>query len=306
MKILFAIDGSSCSKQAIDTALTMKCPVGTEMKVASVVDFSEPFPAVEGAKEREIAAVKELVRETVEKLRLTHPEVEVDGVVLDGCTVDEILHLSYEWPAHLIMVGSHGRRGLSGFILGSVSRAILLNSRCAVRIVREISQEHMENRVMNVILALDESEHCKHLIDHVVALPWPYGTKFKCLHVVPELADEMFLDPDTGYANTLIKHYDEMMDKHKKWMEAEAQKLNKTFDQEVATAEVIVGDPREKILEIARHWPADLIMLGSHGRRGIEKLILGSVSEAVATHANCSVEVTRVPAFRKERMHVIV
>ena len=55
------------------------------------------------------------------------------------------------------------------------------------------------------------------------------------------------------------------------------------------------ADPRHAIVEIARDWPADLIVMGSHGRRGFDRLLLGSVAEAVVRHAPCSVEIVRVP-----------
>jgi nucleotide-binding universal stress UspA family protein len=53
------------------------------------------------------------------------------------------------------------------------------------------------------------------------------------------------------------------------------------------------GDPRAVILDTAKAWPADLIVLGSHGLRGFDRLLMGSVSESVAVHAHCSVEVIR-------------
>jgi nucleotide-binding universal stress UspA family protein len=56
---------------------------------------------------------------------------------------------------------------------------------------------------------------------------------------------------------------------------------------------VPVGLPQRLILEEAERWDADLIMMGSHGRHGIPRLLIGSVSEAVALHAECSVEVVR-------------
>jgi len=56
---------------------------------------------------------------------------------------------------------------------------------------------------------------------------------------------------------------------------------------------VPVGLPQRLILEEAERWDADLILVGSHGRRGIERLVIGSVSEAVALHAECSVEMVR-------------
>src|SRR5580704_16830896 len=58
---------------------------------------------------------------------------------------------------------------------------------------------------------------------------------------------------------------------------------------------VEVGDVRESILDSAAEWRADLIIVGSHGRRGIQRFLLGSVAEFVARHAKCSVEIVRVP-----------
>jgi nucleotide-binding universal stress UspA family protein len=54
-----------------------------------------------------------------------------------------------------------------------------------------------------------------------------------------------------------------------------------------------VGEPRGVILDAAKSWQADMIVLDSHGRRGLDRLFLGSVSEAAAIHAHCSVEVIR-------------
>jgi nucleotide-binding universal stress UspA family protein len=56
------------------------------------------------------------------------------------------------------------------------------------------------------------------------------------------------------------------------------------------------GDPKTRIIDHAAEWHADLIVLGSHGRKGFDRFLLGSVSEAVARHASCSVEIVRVPA----------
>ena len=62
-----------------------------------------------------------------------------------------------------------------------------------------------------------------------------------------------------------------------------------------ATVETLMptGDPRELILDTAKEWPADLIVLGSHGLGGFDRFLMGSVSESVAVHAHCSVEVVR-------------
>ena len=55
-----------------------------------------------------------------------------------------------------------------------------------------------------------------------------------------------------------------------------------------------VGDAKSKILDVAEEWRADLIVVGSHGRRGFERFLMGSVSDAVARHAKCSVQIVRI------------
>jgi nucleotide-binding universal stress UspA family protein len=62
-----------------------------------------------------------------------------------------------------------------------------------------------------------------------------------------------------------------------------------------AHAAVEIGDARETIIATSIAWDADLILVGSHGKRGIQRFLLGSVSESVARHAKCSVEIVRMP-----------
>ncbi len=56
------------------------------------------------------------------------------------------------------------------------------------------------------------------------------------------------------------------------------------------------GDPKSRIIDLATEWHADLIVLGSHGRKGLNRFLLGSVSQAVARQAPCSVQIVRIPS----------
>ncbi len=62
-----------------------------------------------------------------------------------------------------------------------------------------------------------------------------------------------------------------------------------------ASTAIEVGDIRESIIDSAAEWRSDLIVVGSHGQRGIQRFLLGSVAEFVARHARCSVEIVRMP-----------
>jgi len=299
MRIIFAIDGSECSETALESAENFLCPIGTEMKVVTVIESDEPLPACDFVKEQEQAAAEKLVSDAVKDLSESHPLTEVTGEVLSGYPIDAIIKLSRNWLADLIVVGSHGKKGISRFWLGSVSRGLLLHAPCAVRIVRKGPHMRQADHPKRVLICLDQSEHSSHLIDHVTSLPWPSGTQFRCIHVIQELSKNLLINEDSQLVPNIADSYDQLVQQHIEWIQAAANKINLTFDDEVATSEVIIGDAREKILEISVSWPADIVMLGSHGKRSIERLIIGSVSETVALAAACSVEVTRVRALRK-------
>ena len=65
------------------------------------------------------------------------------------------------------------------------------------------------------------------------------------------------------------------------------------------TTEAITGNPKGAIVDEAERWGADLIVVGSHGYTGFKRMLLGSVSQAVASHAPCSVEIVRTPALEQ-------
>ena len=75
---------------------------------------------------------------------------------------------------------------------------------------------------------------------------------------------------------------------------AEARKTLEAAGMKIVPGETTPeGDPRVVLLAQAKEWDADLIVLGSYGRRGMDRILMGSVSESVALHAHCSVEVIR-------------
>lgn len=304
MRILVAIDNSDCSKVVLEQMQSMDCPIGTELKVVTALDYSEPLPVLESVQAAECDEARKLIENALKGLQEAHPCAEVTGEVLDGFPADAINRFSRNWLADLIVIGSHSRKGVSRLWLGSISRAVLMHAPCAVRIIKPGPERDPKNKGTNVLLALEDSEHSTHLINHVLSLPWFEGTRFRCLHVVHPVA--VYMDEENETVRTTSSSFDGFVAKQSEWLKTQTSKINNYFDQEVATGSILIGDARKQILLTAAEWPADLIMLGSHGRRAIDKLFLGSVSDAVSTNSQCSVEITRVPAFRNRPMHVLL
>jgi nucleotide-binding universal stress UspA family protein len=146
---------------------------------------------------------------------------------------------------------------------------------------------------MKILLATDGSDFSKAAVNSVAERPWPEGSELKIISVmeIPYApTTEAWVLPDSYYKELegAVKEQAERAIKDA----AERFKSGKAAGLEIS-AEIVSGSPREAILDEAERWDADLIVLGSHGYRGWQRFLLGSVSHAVATHAHCSVEIAR-------------
>ena len=152
-------------------------------------------------------------------------------------------------------------------------------------------------RNMKILLPTDGSEFSIAAAKSVATRPWPPGSQIKILSVeeLPVFENQNTAFPLAAvYPASLLEELLETARNHAKEAVEGAKKIFADSDlQIVNAAPTALGDPRVIILEQGQDWAADLIVLGSHGRRGFDRLLLGSVSEAVAIHAKCSVEVVR-------------
>jgi len=142
---------------------------------------------------------------------------------------------------------------------------------------------------MKVLLAIDDSPFSAAATQAVLAFASPQKDTVRVLHVVDALAD---LFPEmTEYCVEMEHAEDPRLKQAERLVRSVAAPLQaKGLDVTIA---VECGEPRSKIIDVADAWGADLIVLGSHGRTGFGRFLVGSVSDAVMRHAHCSVEIVR-------------
>jgi nucleotide-binding universal stress UspA family protein len=146
---------------------------------------------------------------------------------------------------------------------------------------------------MKILLAIDGSKFSQAAMQAVLTQTKPNQTELRIVHVIepiPEYADSL----SWGYGLQSAEVLQEEREQAQGLVARAAQELRDAGFQ-VETA-VEVGDAKAVIVDAAAQWPADLIVLGSHGRKGLERFLMGSVSEAVARHAPCSVQIVRSQA----------
>jgi nucleotide-binding universal stress UspA family protein len=133
---------------------------------------------------------------------------------------------------------------------------------------------------MKVLIAIDSAPSSQRVLVAILSRPWPSGTAFCILHVV-----------DLQTFARLPVLIEEASREGADLLQDAAAKLSGGGYQ--ACTKLLLGYPRGELSAYAKEWGADLIILGSHGRRGLDRFLIGSVSEAVAVHASCSVQVIR-------------
>jgi len=128
-------------------------------------------------------------------------------------------------------------------------------------------------------------------ITHVLEQCWPSGTEFRVLSVV----EPIYLQYATegGYMAPVIEAQHQFLEQTKSLVRSKLKELKKTLGENNVQGHVVEGVAAACILDAANDWKADLIVLGSHGRRGFQKFFLGSVAEKVARYAPCSVEIVK-------------
>ncbi len=288
MKILLAVDASPASKAALDAVAKRPWPAGSKVEVLTVVNTLEPWALAVIVEEMK-AHAQQLVDAATTLLR--SKGLSADAAVGEGDPKHVILDHAASMGADLIVVGAHGMTALEQFLLGSVSKAVLRFAPCSVDIVRNTPT----STALKVLLAVDGSPASQYAAESLAARPWPAGTEIRVLSAVelgmsalqgafeiPAL-DAKHLESQRAAA---MKRTEDAIDFARKTLEAAGLTTSESIS-------VLDQAPKEIILQEAAAWPADWIVLGSHGSSGLSRFLIGSTSETVATHAACSVEVVR-------------
>jgi nucleotide-binding universal stress UspA family protein len=178
----------------------------------------------------------------------------------------------------LIVMGTHGRTGLRHVLLGSVAEKVVRHAHCSVLVVPSKGVLHTFKRV---VVPVDFSESSRTAMLHAKELVRD-GGKLTLIHVI-EL-------PVTYRGQIPIDLADQLDGQARKKLVDWASEAG----NRVPVAQVVrTGSPGAQVLHVIDEDPCDLVVVGSHGRTGIKRALLGSVAEKIVRHAGCPVLVAR-------------
>ena len=295
MKLLIATDLSPTSHWVIDAVKERPWPAGTEACILHVVDLT-PFPLgaelMDSARKAAESSVKS-ISDSLAKLGL-----KIYTEVFPGAPRSAVPEYAKNWGADFVMVGSHGSTGIGRFLLGSVAQAVVRNVPCSVEIVRHRpDRKPAPGEGLRILVATDGSDCSAAAVRSVATRPWPPRTSIRVISAVAPFIPIADAASAYFYASQSVLAAQAVEEAGRSRATEAIARAGDLFRGAgvtgVETGEPILGDPKAVILDEAQQWAADIIVVGSHGWHGLDRLMMGSVSESVAMHAHCSVEVIR-------------
>jgi nucleotide-binding universal stress UspA family protein len=295
-KILIPVDGSQCGDHAAQFGLEFAKRLGARVVLTNAL--------IEYASEKDAKRMIGPSRDLAEKLGVPFEVRLAEGRFLS--IGEGIIEASQESNSELIVMGTHGREGIPRMLLGSVAEWVSRRATVPVMLIRE--QAHATTvppKLERILVAVDGSPQSNLALTTASDLACALGINLELMHVIPDIP--------AVYSYTAYE-YAPMIDfeKYQHDLEAESQAIiaaalalldaHTPKVADVRTARVPVNGMRlgDAIIKTAKEHKADLIVIGTHGRSGVDLLLLGSVAERVSHRSEVPVLMIRAANIEVE------
>jgi nucleotide-binding universal stress UspA family protein len=301
MKVLFAVDGTPGADVAVRQVGQLLNP--TTDSVALYFALPEVIVRHASSSQEMTARARQAIADAVfDDARPGLPDALAKTVTLitdEHVPADGVRHAAEDWGADLVVIGARGLGTVERFLLGSVSQAVVQTSKQPVLVVRP-NPEHRKNQPLRMLYAYDGSASATAALRLAEKLAAPTGTEVIAVGViepltagkVPEWILKKARDADTeAMCQAWEREHEADKQKARDELAAFMAKQSAPFNR----AEVVIaeGHAAEQILQLVHDRQVDLVVLGTHGPRLIERLFIGSTSDKVLNYAPCSVLLVR-------------
>lgn len=284
--IMLTLDGSTFAEQAIPHALG-RLKAGDELLLLHVV---EPAPSLRAPDsifvDVDVTASQDYLQRIAS--RIADRWVKVRTELRVGSAREEILATAARENVSLLVLASHGRQGLTRWLLGSVAESVARKAPCPVWLVRcQILPEYTLNQpwgeplpaVSRVLVPLDTAEQSHDALDYIRA-------NLDRTEVTLQLLSATGIAwlGQTDVCGEMLAEIRAVLEQQAVDLRQEGWRVEVSLDP---------GSPAEAILDTTDDWRADLIVMASHTRTGPQRWFLGSVTERVVRHAHCPVVVVK-------------
>lgn len=287
--ILFPTDFSSVAEEAFAHAAHLALRSGATIHVFNVVtpagheasnpmDFL-PVKPVEGKAASEVRPERMEVQ-TVTQERGTVPVVyaQTDSGSPETAIVDQ----ATDHDVDLVVMGTHGRTGMDRLLSGSVAEAVVRQAPCPVFTVLAPAKGQTGTPIDRILAPVDLSEQSPLVVDHAAALAEAYDAPLDLLHVVEEATF-----PTVYGIDPLVTSQPDVQKRAREALETLATRVDD--HSKPVNVHVLAGYAAGDVVDFAEQQAADLIVMATHGRTGLQRFLIGSVTEKVVRSAPCPV-----------------
>lgn len=290
-RILFPTDFSRCADQALVHAVYLAEKYQAALHLLHVVTLFEDQP---GVLSDELSETETLVKMLEDKAEIelqnvanTHGSDDMEIVTNQKRAISAapaILEYASKNGIDLIVMGTHGRRGIGHLLLGSAAEEVVRLAECPVFTIRESEEVKPIKLFEKILVPIDFSDHSKKALAYAKEIANSYDANLQLLHVIEDTIHPAFSLSGKSSIFELVPGIEEDCRRRidKLILDCKIQKEN---------TEIIVkgGQAAHEIIKFAKDNSSDLVVIATHGLSGIEHLLLGSVTEKVVRMAHCPV-----------------
>ncbi len=284
-RLLLATDGSPFSEGAIREAIRLAKRCSSKLAAISVIETN---PEYETIAPQLLEKAEKAARGHLESVKAQAKKegVDITTSILEG--EDSYNFISDEAVKNkisMIIMGRRGKTGLKRLVIGSTTARVIGHAPCNVLVVPRAAQVEFKN----ILVATDGSRYAAAAASEAIGIAKKIKSKLIVLAVVPS---ESMQPMDIVHSQM---PRDVIAEKELSVAENSAKAVKEVAQKEGVAVEAFImgGKPADAIVQTAKEKNVDVIMLGSHGKTGIDKLLMGSVAERVIVLSSCAVLVVK-------------
>ena len=283
--ILIPTDGSDHAVRAAEHGLSLGALFDATVHVLNVVDVQGQAGAFDvGGVDPEFVDRLEAEGESAVDgvASLVDGDVSLETAVVEGDPEETILTYASDHGADLVAMGTHGRTGVERYVAGSVSEHVLRNAAVPVLTARATAASEGTGAYEEILVPTDGSTAADAAVEHGIAIAEAAGARVHAVNVI-DLGDVATSAQSTVPADLL----DSLEESGRDAVDGVAERAEAAGLD--AATEVVSGEPAHDLLAYAEEAGVDLVTMGTHGRTGLSRFLVGSTTERVVRHADVPV-----------------
>lgn len=297
-RILIPLDGSKTAEKVLPYARYLAATLKLPVELLEVIDVAEIARRISPEKSHFINTVLENVIRSSEQylsgVASTFPKADVKCTVEKGWAEEVIIEKAAADKGTLISMATHGRSGINRWLLGSVAEKVLRGATSPLLLVRasEDAKTEGEAPLSSVIVPLDGSELAEQGLSAVAELAKQLQLEVVLFRAYTIPLSALAVDPEGYYAVNDEELISVMRDEAVAYLEKKTEATKKLGVEKVRYI-AKYGIAADEIISLGRETPDNLIAMCTHGRSGVKRWVLGSVTETVVRHSGDPVLVIR-------------